>query len=541
MSQPLFSVITICRNAAVDLRTTANSVLAQECRDLEYIIVDGASTDSTHQVIVNLQSEFQAAGLTLRVISEPDSGIYDAMNKGTRLASGQWLWYMNAGDTFLQSSTLRSVADVLADSAEAASADVLYGSVELGRAYGNVISHPLPLDRFWRRMAFCHQACCVRRERALEHPYSMDYRIASDYEYFFSAYTTGQRFYQLPDVVAHFECENGLSTKNRLLVVREYGRINGRDRRLKWKISYIGKALEKGFNRVWRSLLPQSMVDDIRERNHRRRAAALQGKIVVREEAAKGPQPLVSVIIPAYNMEAYIEETLQSVLATEHPIEVIVSDDGSTDRTLALAREWAERDNRVVAITQQNSGVSRARNHAIEQAKGQYVLPVDADDLITPRYIPEAVKVLETHPEVKVVTCEGEFFGQRTGPWHLPQFDRHLLARKNLIPATALYRRADWEHIGGYCETMEAREDWDFWISMLKDGGEVVRLPLIGLRYRVRPGSKRFRDRKKDAEVTVALNRRHADFFRRELGGPLRRHRSWSRWINMCSRLLHGQ
>ncbi|MGO8078119.1 hypothetical protein AB9F41_37935, partial [Rhizobium leguminosarum] len=78
----------------------------------------------------------------------------------------------------------------------------------------------------------------------------------------------------------------------------------------------------------------------------------------------------------------------------------------------------------------------------------------------------------------------------------LPEFSLSLLARRNHIDTCALYRRTDFDRIGGYCEEIIAREDWDFWISLLKDGGEVVRLPEVGCYYRVRKQSKRIRDRK---------------------------------------------
>ena len=78
-----------------------------------------------------------------------------------------------------------------------------------------------------------------------------------------------------------------------------------------------------------------------------------------------------------------------------------------------------------------------------------------------------------------------------------------------------MYRKSDWERIGGYCEEIIAREDWEFWISMLKDGGEVRKLPYIALHYRVREGSKRVTDRALKKHVIAVLNRRHPEFFHR--------------------------
>lgn len=249
---------------------------------------------------------------------------------------------------------------------------------------------------------------------------------------------------------------------------------------------------------------------------------------------------LVSVIIPVYNMEKFLRETLDSVLASDYPnFEVVLMDDGSSDTSLDIAQEYASKDKRMQVHVQANAGPCAARNHAISLARGTYILPVDADNRITPTFISHAVAEIEKDPEVKVVCPRAEFIGDRSGEWTLPPFSLRLLARRNMIDTCALYRKADWERIGGYCEEIIAREDWEFWISMLKDGGKVVRLPQVELYYRVRAGSKRIQDRSLKPHVTKVLNIRHAEFFRRELGGPLRSVRSWSRFINRLDRFFH--
>ena len=244
-------------------------------------------------------------------------------------------------------------------------------------------------------------------------------------------------------------------------------------------------------------------------------------------------KPMVSVVVPAYNMEQYIAETLDSVLgSTYNNIEVIVVDDGSKDTTVSIVEEYAKRDSRVTLIKQANAGPSRARNNAIEHCHGEYILPVDADDIISPTFISSAVEAIESDSEIKVVSCRCEFFGLRQGEWALPDFTLKDLALDNRVCATSLYRRKDWEKAGGYSETIIAREDWAFWIAMLKDGGKVYRLPEVGLYYRVRAASKRFQDRKLKGFVVKRLNRMFPDFFERELGGPLYTQRSHSSKIN---------
>lgn len=251
-------------------------------------------------------------------------------------------------------------------------------------------------------------------------------------------------------------------------------------------------------------------------------------------------RPLVSIVVPAYNAESYLAETLDSLLAEGYPnTEIIVVNDGSHDATPSIASDYAQRHSHIIAINQPNGGVCRARNKGIAQAHGKYILPVDADDLLLPGFITWAVDTMEKHPDAKVAVPKAELFGAKSGEWHLPHFSLRLLARKNMIPATALYQRTDWERVGGYYETLQAREDWEFWIHMLKDGGQVYTSPQVGLRYRIHKGSKRTTDRQLKKQIIHALNERHPEFFQHQLGGPLHYHRSWSRILNALHRLLY--
>ncbi|WP_297675442.1 glycosyltransferase [uncultured Bacteroides sp.] len=250
---------------------------------------------------------------------------------------------------------------------------------------------------------------------------------------------------------------------------------------------------------------------------------------------------LVSVIIPVYNMDKYLAETLDSVLASDYPnLEVILMDDGSTDNSLDIAKKYAEKDERLHVYTQSKAGLCAARNHAILLSHGVYILPVDADNRISATFISYAVAELEHDPEVKVVCPRVEFIGDRRGELKLPSFSLKLLACKNIINVCALYRKIEWEKIGGYCEEIIAHEDWDFWISVLKDGGKVVRLSQIGLYYRVRKTSKRVTDYQLKKHVVDVLNKRHFEFFERELGGKLHYCCSWSRFINFFSHVIYS-
>jgi glycosyltransferase involved in cell wall biosynthesis len=245
-------------------------------------------------------------------------------------------------------------------------------------------------------------------------------------------------------------------------------------------------------------------------------------------------KPLVSVIIPIYNAEPYLKETLDSVLcSTYRPIEVVMVDDGSRDNSLAIAQNYCAEHPECHILSQANQGVSAARNNAIKHAKGTYILPVDADDKIGSTYIQKAVEILEKHPEVRIVGCRAWMFGDVDKEWILPKFSHSLLARKNMIPATALYRKTDWERCGGYCETDIFREDWDFWLGIMELGGTFHKIDEILFYYRITKGSRRTLAKSKKKFIVDAINRRHPEYLKKHLGGPLHYHRSWSKFINL--------
>lgn len=250
-------------------------------------------------------------------------------------------------------------------------------------------------------------------------------------------------------------------------------------------------------------------------------------------------KPLVSVIVPIYNAASVLKETLDSIMASSYrPIEVVMVDDGSKDDSLHIAQAFCALHPECSVISQHNQGVSVARNNAIRHANGVYILPVDADDKIADTFIEKAVEIIESKSDVRVVGCRCWMFGAVDKEWKLPNFSHSLLARKNMIPATALYRKTDWEQSGGYCEEEIFREDWDFWLSMMELGGTFYKIDEVLFYYRITPHSRRTLAKGRKKLIVDAINRRHPDYMQKYLGGPLHYHRSWSRFINFFRREL---
>ncbi len=195
--------------------------------------------------------------------------------------------------------------------------------------------------------------------------------------------------------------------------------------------------------------------------------------------------PDVSVIIPCYNQGHYLRDSIESVLQQSlQELEIIVVDDGSNDQTTCrILKELNYPKTRL--IRKINGGLAAARNSGIKEATGRYILPLDCDDRIAPDYLSNAVTYLERKPECGIVYCQAEKFGSESGPWLLPRFSRWRMCLGNLIFCSALYRRSDWETVGGYDESLRRGwEDWDFWLGILELGRSVHCLPQVGFYYR---------------------------------------------------------
>jgi glycosyltransferase involved in cell wall biosynthesis len=174
---PLFSIITVTWNAAAVIRPTLESVQRQTSTDYELLIIDGASTDETLSLV-------RAASIgALRVFSEPDKGLYDAMNKGIARARGQYLIFLNAGDAFADDTVLARLAVLAVDGP-----GVIYGQTQLVDEQRHVVGQRhltapkrLNVDSFLRGMVVCHQAFVARRD--LVPQYDLRYRLSADYDW----------------------------------------------------------------------------------------------------------------------------------------------------------------------------------------------------------------------------------------------------------------------------------------------------------------------------------------------------------------------
>jgi glycosyltransferase involved in cell wall biosynthesis len=198
--------------------------------------------------------------------------------------------------------------------------------------------------------------------------------------------------------------------------------------------------------------------------------------------------PIVSVIVPCYNQAQYLPETLDSLLSqTYSNWECIIVNDGSPDNTEEIAKTFCTKDNRIKYVFQNNGGLSSARNKGIKESTGEYILPLDADDKISERYMELAMQKFKNAPETELVYCRAQLFGNETGEWKLPSYNYELLLIENMIFCSAIFRRSDYNKTDGYDEQMSMGfEDWNFWINLLHPNSIVYQIPEICFYYRVK-------------------------------------------------------
>ena len=234
--QPLVSVITVVLNDAAGLRKTIESVTAQTYDNIELIVIDGNSSDATLEVIRDCQDRIDFW------TSEPDQGIYDAMNKGIDLAAGSWINFLNCGDCFYRADTVATVF-----SSSCGDADFIYGDTFFlsGDFYGIVKAWDFSL--LWKTMVFTHQSLFTKADILKKRQFDTSFRICADYDIIFSSYMEGRKFYYADTVIAMFD--PGYSDVNRARMAIEKWRVVRRYRSdVKFHLFYAGLVMRRFFH-----------------------------------------------------------------------------------------------------------------------------------------------------------------------------------------------------------------------------------------------------------------------------------------------------
>lgn len=219
-TRPLFSIITVTYNASKTVGPTLESIKGQMCDMYEFIVIDGASSDNT------VEKVRAAAIRATTIISEPDKGLYDAMNKGLRVANGEYYIFLNAGDSFHSPDTLQRVADTVMRNDFPG---IVYGQTEIVDVHRNRMAdrhlrapEKLTLDSFKEGMTVCHQAFIAYRK--ITGFFDLKYRYSADYEWCIRCLQRSRNNVYIPDVLVDYLYE-GETTAHRKASLKERFRI----------------------------------------------------------------------------------------------------------------------------------------------------------------------------------------------------------------------------------------------------------------------------------------------------------------------------
>lgn len=253
----LFSIITVCKNSESSISKTINSVINQTFKDYEYIVIDGLSKDNTLKIVEQYRTNFNN---NLIVISEKDNGIYDAMNKGIELAKSKWCIFLNSGDTFYNENVLYELSKN-----EYLIYDVVYGNTLYEYNNKHSINIPRKEDELTFRIKseFCHQSSMIKTNLLKNNKYSLEYKIASDYDFFIKMFISDAKFKYIDKTISIFKLD-GISSTNGVLLKHEFDLI-------KYKYNFISYSkhifnnIEYIIKKILKSITPNILLKVKRE------------------------------------------------------------------------------------------------------------------------------------------------------------------------------------------------------------------------------------------------------------------------------------
>ena len=436
----LVSAIVSTYNSEKFIRGCLEDLENQTIADkLEIIVINSGSQENEETIV----KEFQQRYDNIKYIkTEQREGIYAAWNRAIKVARGTFLTNANTDDHHREDAL-----EIMAET--------LLANPDVALAYGDQICTDTPNGTFAnhhaiemaRRAEYCHErllfGCCVgsqpmwRKSLHTELGYFDDtLTCASDWDFWLRiSISSRYKFKHIPEFLGlYYYNENGI----------EHGR--------KIHSLYERYIVGKRYGNPYISVIPLYTSKD---------------------------NPLVSVIMTVYNCAEYIGDAIESVLIQNYPkFELIIINDGSTDSTKEVISRYE--DQRIRYFYQENAGMSNALNHAVRQARGQYIMPLDADDMMTADFIAAHLAEFEKHPDVDLVYCDVLLIDENSKPIRImnkPEYQdrRHLIrdlfrAGHPVVPFRLGIKRTVYDKIGLYDEKLKVGMDYDMMRRFVKVG-----------------------------------------------------------------------
>lgn len=499
---PLFTVITTTYNSGTLFNCVADSIRRQGRDDVEYIVIDGKSTDDT---ISHVRAN---ADIVTRYISEPDRGIYDAINKGIRLASGKLVLILGSDDALAAGAL-----DALARAYAAQPADLYAGRTLMMGAEGREpqlrADDAYGIGSLVNGIPFGHNALAVMRS-AYDRVglYDASYRLCADANWVHRAIRAGLTCHRLDDVLVEYG-ESGASSVDPERILAESARV------IRSNFPFLTEDESRLVLPAIRRWAAVETLDPILERHrdpefHRAVNEALgrtpaPTSVAVPAAAPPASRPFFSIVMPAYNVENYIGAALDSILTQSFDdVEVVVVDDGSKDDTPNVLAHYASIDRRVRTFYQANAGQGAARNRALQEARGQYIWCVDSDDFIQTGVLARLKSTIASkNPDLIVVNFAHSYEdGSETPsdrlPPHLASHIVDPLQDERTFAALSCWSCPPWRYVisSRLISAMQPRfpqglfyEDHPFSISLVAASSRVYVDPSVSYFYRHRAGS----------------------------------------------------
>lgn len=261
IDKPLVTIITVSYNAVTLIEKTMLSIINQSYSNIEYIVIDGGSTDGTVDIIRNYNARINYW------ISETDFGIYDAMNKGIDLATGNWINFMNCGDYFYNDNVIENFIDISLNN----TFDIFYGDSIFKFKWGNVLWKPHPLNQITKVNPLTQQSCffdtCLMKEKHFD----LKYPIAADYNFIYISYFEGKAFFYEPMLISVYIADIGVSVEGGSSVHKEFAKIAGKEKSFIYESQYVLHTLRILFHRLLKRIFPSIFLSFYRKIKFKKR------------------------------------------------------------------------------------------------------------------------------------------------------------------------------------------------------------------------------------------------------------------------------
>jgi glycosyltransferase involved in cell wall biosynthesis/DNA-binding SARP family transcriptional activator len=430
--QSMISVITPSLNQGQFIEQTIHSVLRQNYSNFQHIIIDGGSTDGTIEILKRYPH--------LKWISEKDSGQSEALNKGLRFAKGEIIGWINSDDWY-EPGAFGMIASFFNASP---TKNIVMGNCNLvdenGIIFDKVVNQARgfeELKKYWIGRSIPTQPAVFFRRKLMDQHGYVDETLhyAMDYD-LWMRFAQKNHFYHLDVTVANYRFHQAA----------------------------------KGGNQDWNKFVPEWKF------------------VSERYTKLPGSTPLVSIIIPCFNYAKYLCEAVESaILQSFQDFEIIIINDGSTDNTKEVAESLIAKypSYLIRLINQKNSGQPAiSRNRGILEANGEYILCLDADDVLLPTMLEKCLNVLEQDRSVAIAYTDRQDFDGVDQIVRAKNYNFSQLKYANHISYCALFRREVWDNVGGYRTNIKGCEDWDFWVAAGARGYFGRRIPEPLFKYR---------------------------------------------------------